>query len=320
MGRRHKHEEHQNHEAWAIPYGDLITLLLAFFVVMYAVSSLNEGKYRVLSDALAAAFRGPPRSPEPVQLDNKPSGRGGRQQYPGSPVRSPFHTRDSGAGTKPAEPIGSEGGDLELARIAREVEAALSELVEKNLVVVRQHRQWLEIEIRTDILYASGSAAVATDARPVLDRVAAILAGLPNPIRVEGHTDNVPIRTVAYPSNWELSAARAASVVHLFMTRGVEPARMEISGFGEYRPKAPNDTAAGRDQNRRVIIIVLDPSLQTAGSASPSPTDAAPADAPSSDDAGAGSASPGQASAGGTAGAAAGEPAAPAAAVAGSAT
>ena len=287
MGRRHKHEEHQNHEAWAIPYGDLITLLLAFFVVMYAVSSLNEGKYRVLSDALAAAFRGPPRSPEPVQLDTKPSGRGGRQQYPGSPVRSPFHTRDSGAGTKPAEPIGSEGGDLELQRIAREVEAALSELVAKNMVVVRQHRQWLEIEIRTDILFASGSAQVAGDARPVLERVAAILAGLPNPIRVEGHTDDVPIRTVAYPSNWELSAARAASVVHLFMTRGVEPARMEISGFGEYRPKAPNDTPAGRDQNRRVIIIVLDPSLQTAGSTAQRPEDAPPADAAAADDAGA---------------------------------
>ena len=308
MGRRHKHEEHQNHEAWAIPYGDLITLLLAFFVVMYAVSSLNEGKYRVLSDALAAAFRGPPRSPEPVQLDNKPSGRGGRQQYPGSPVRSPFHTRDSGAGTKPAEPIGSEGGDLELQRIAREVEAALSELVAKNMVVVRQHRQWLEIEIRTDILFASGSAQVASDARPVLDRVAAILAGLPNPIRVEGHTDDVPIRTVAYPSNWELSAARAASVVHLFMTRGVEPARMEISGFGEYRPKASNDTPAGRDQNRRVIIIVLDPSLQTAGSTAQRPADAPPADAAAADAAGANAAASEQATGPAAPGAAVREP------------
>lgn len=139
------------------------------------------------------------------------------------------------------------------------------------MVVVRQHKQWLEIEIRTDILFASGDAQVANGAREVLDRVAGILAGLPNPLRVEGHTDNVPIRTVAYPSNWELSAARAASVVHLFMTQGVEPARMEIAGFGEYRPKAPNDTAAGRDQNRRVVIIVLDPSLREPGSSSSSP-------------------------------------------------
>lgn len=268
MARRHKHEEHQNHEAWAIPYGDLITLLLAFFVVMYAVSSVNEGKYRVLSDALTAAFRGTPRSPEPVQLDTKPTGRGGKGQYPGSTLRSTTPTRDSGEAAAQNR-AGSEGGSLELARIAREVEDSLAELVAKNLVIVRQHKQWLEIEIRTDILFASGDAQVAAGARPVLERVAGILAGLPNPLRVEGHTDNVPIRTVAYPSNWELSAARAASVVHLFMTLGVDPSRMEISGFGEYRPKTPNDTAAGRGQNRRVVIIVLDPSLREPGSTQP---------------------------------------------------
>jgi chemotaxis protein MotB len=288
MGRRHKHEDHQNHEAWAIPYGDLITLLLAFFVVMYAVSSVNEGKYRVLSDALAAAFRGPPRSPEPVQLDTKPSGRGGRNQYPGSPLRSRMQTRDSGASAS-QDRVGEEGGNLELARIGKQVEDALAELVQQNMVIVRQRKQWLEIEIRTDILFASGDAQVADRARPVLDRVAAILAGLPNSIRVEGHTDDVPIRTVAYPSNWELSAARAASVVHLFMTQGVDPARMEISGFGQYRPKAPNASSAGRDQNRRVVIIVLGPSLREPGMpggeevAAPAPTTTAgpvPGDVP----------------------------------------
>ncbi|HVN42898.1 MAG TPA: flagellar motor protein MotD [Steroidobacteraceae bacterium] len=271
MARRHKHEEHQNHEAWAIPYGDLITLLLAFFVVMYAVSSVNEGKYRVLSDSLAAAFRGPPRSTEPVQLETKAAGRGGRSEYPGTMPHSLYQTRESGAGAVAELPgaIGEKGGqhtgELALQRIARQVEDALSELVAQDMVNVRAHRQWVEIEIRTDILFASGDARVSEKAVTILTRVAGILAGLPNPLRVEGHTDNVPIRTAAYPSNWELSAARAASVVHLFMNLGIEPQRMEISGFGEYRPRADNATAAGRDQNRRVLVIVLDPALREPG-------------------------------------------------------
>jgi chemotaxis protein MotB len=266
MGRRHKrHEEHQNHEAWAIPYGDLVTLLLAFFVVMYAVSSLNEGKYRVLSDALTAAFRGPPRTPDPVPIGNKPAGRGGPARAPGVMPRSVLPSKADAEARRDetAQPPG--GGDLELNRIARQFEEALAELVAKDLVTVRRQRQWVEIEIRTDILFASGNAHVAPKALPILTRVATIMRGLANPLRVEGHTDNVPIRTPAYPSNWELSAARAASVVHLFMTLGVAPQRMEISGFGEYRPRAENTTAAGRDQNRRVLIIVLDPSLREPG-------------------------------------------------------
>ena len=266
MGRRHKrHEEHQNHEAWAIPYGDLVTLLLAFFVVMYAVSSLNEGKYRVLSDALSAAFRGPPRTPDPVPIGNKPSGRGGPARTPGVMPRTLVQTRAAEEQRQGATAQQPGGGDLELTRIARQVEEALAELVAKDLVTVRRQGQWVEVEIRTDILFASGDARVAPKALPILTRVATIMRGLENPLRVEGHTDNVPIRTAAYPSNWELSAARAASVVHLFMNLGVEPQRMEISGFGEYRPRVDNTTAAGRGQNRRVLIIVLDPSLREPG-------------------------------------------------------
>lgn len=266
MGRRHKqHEEHQNHEAWAIPYGDLVTLLLAFFVVMYAVSSLNEGKYRVLSDSLTAAFRGPPRTPDPVPIGNKPSGRGGPASTPGVKPRSLLQPKGAEKPRHDAAAKQPGGGDLELNRIARQVEEALAELVAKDLVTVRRQRQWVEVEIRTDILFASGDAHIASKALPILTRVATIMRGLANPLRVEGHTDNVPIRTSAYPSNWELSAARAASVVHLFMNLGVEPQRMEISGFGEYRPRVENTTAAGRDQNRRVLIIILDPSLREPG-------------------------------------------------------
>jgi len=124
-------------------------------------------------------------------------------------------------------------------------------------VVVKRTEFWLEIEIRTDILFSSGSAQVAPTALPVLSRMAEILKPFPNLLRIEGHTDNVPISTASFPSNWELSAARAASVVHLFMRQGVDPQRMTVNGLGEYRPVASNTSVENRNRNRRVVIVVL---------------------------------------------------------------
>jgi chemotaxis protein MotB len=117
---------------------------------------------------------------------------------------------------------------------------------------------WLEIEINTDILFPSGSGAFSTSAEPVLDKLAEVLKPFPNPIRVEGHTDDRPIHTGAFPSNWELSAARAASVVHQFTKQGIDPLRLEIVGFGEFHPRQPNASADGRNANRRVAVLVLE--------------------------------------------------------------
>jgi len=117
---------------------------------------------------------------------------------------------------------------------------------------------WLEIEINTDILFPSGAGAFAPAAEPVLDKLAEVLKPFPNPIRVEGHTDDRPIRTAAFPSNWELSAARAASVVHQFTKAGIDPLRLEIVGFGEFHPRQPNDSNENRNANRRVAILVLE--------------------------------------------------------------
>jgi chemotaxis protein MotB len=117
---------------------------------------------------------------------------------------------------------------------------------------------WLEIEINADILFPSGAGEFAPAAEPVLDKLAEVLKPFPNPIRVEGHTDDKPIRTAAFPSNWELSAARAASVVHQFMRQGVDPLRLEIVGFGEFHPRQPNASAEGRNANRRVAVLVLE--------------------------------------------------------------
>ncbi|WP_022975059.1 flagellar motor protein MotD [Nevskia ramosa] len=246
MARKRGHEEHANHEAWAIPYGDLVTLLLALFVVLYSMSSVNEGKYRVLSDSLNEAFGGKPRAAQPIQIGDQPP----RGDKPALIKPLPKMT------TPPLKVLstGKPAGELQL--MADQVHKAMVDLIDKNLIRVRRTELALEIEIGTDILFASGVADVSTAARPVLARLAAILEPFPNSIRVEGHTDDLPIATVAYPSNWQLSSARAASVVALFMGQGIAPVRMSVAGFGEYRPLASNDSADGRNRNRRVLIVI----------------------------------------------------------------
>lgn len=261
MARRHKHEDHVNHEAWAIPYGDLITLLLAFFVVMYAMSSVNEGKYRVLSDSLVTAFNGAPRTLDPIQVGEQQTGPATDPSV--SPVQKPLIASQPLTSLQPivmgppiSIPIDPAQSD-ELASVADEVEQSMSDLIDRELITVRRHGDWVEVEIRTDILFPSGVATLSPPAEQVLQQLAETLKPFPNSIRVEGHTDNRPISTSAFPSNWELSAARAASVVHLFTRAGMDPARLAVIGLGENRPAQSNATAEGRNANRRVLLVIL---------------------------------------------------------------
>ncbi|MGH8260795.1 MAG: flagellar motor protein MotD, partial [Steroidobacteraceae bacterium] len=280
--KRRKHDEdHQNHEAWAIPYADLITLLLAFFVVMYAISTVNEGKYRVLSDSLVAAFRGTPRTTDPIQVGDKEEGSGAdvkmtlvqqsmlagqpRKLFDPIPVKmgiaNPAHPLQSGDFDAQSKRAAAQAKALE--RVADQVVRAMQSLERANLVFVRRKTSMIEVEIRTDILYPSGSATLAPTAVPVIEKLARVLQPFPNPIRVEGHTDSRPIDTVAFPSNWELSAARAASVVRLFQQEGVAPTRLSVIGHAEYQPAASNATPKGRNANRRVVIVILSPDVAT---------------------------------------------------------
>ncbi len=292
MARRQHHEEHANHEAWAIPYADLVTLLLAFFVVMYAISSVNEGKYRVLADALSSAFGGQPRTIKPVQL--------GMTQLRGSSFDRPsLQTPDSRSGPAAARPINAprmlqvldiptfghqrresstpasrssstsaSAAAVDEARaqareheqlhsIGKRIQEALSDLVRQKLVTVRRGNAFLEVEIQSDILFASGVAAPSSLAVETVRRLAAILRDEPNAVRVEGYTDNQPIRTAQFPSNWELAAARAGSVVHELIDSGVEPQRLAVVGYGEHQPVADNTTIEGRNANRRVLLVIL---------------------------------------------------------------
>lgn len=273
MGRRHQHEEHANHEAWAIPYGDLVTLLLAFFVVMYAMSSVNEGKYRVLSDSLVAAFRGSPRTLEPIQVGEKSVGSGAdinmtivqqaaldgqpREMLEPAPLRVTDLVAKRNRHAADAEAQHKAMALQELENVASEVERAMSRLIRDQMIVVRRHGLWVEVEIRTDILFPSGVATLSPEAQRVLRLLAETLKPFPNTIRVEGHTDNRPIKSAAFPSNWELSAARAASVVHLFTETGMDPGRLAVIGLGQYRPAQSNDTVQGRNINRRVLLVIL---------------------------------------------------------------
>jgi len=267
MARKKKHEEHVNAEAWAIPYGDLVTLLFALFTVMYAMSSVNEGKFRVLSDSMVAAFNGAPKSMQPLNIGEKEPGKGGDKPLVGiTPtvflkIKEGKTTPDGRLAPRdPTKTEGARSADLPgaLIRMQRQVQDAMQSLIDAKLVTVRRENMWLEIEINADILFPSGAGEFAPAAEPVLDKLAEVLKPFPNPIRVEGHTDDRPIRTAAFPSNWELSAARAASVVHQFTRQGIDPLRLEIVGFGEFHPRQSNDTSDGRNANRRVVVLVLE--------------------------------------------------------------
>ena len=268
MARKREPEHEVNHEAWAIPYGDLVTLLLAFFVVMYAISSVNEGKYRILSDSLVAAFRAAPKSLEPVQVGDLSRSRHELQTRP-TRTLVPLETEQPSLAmierSSELERLESFGLSLEeleqAAELIEEINAAIldaiQELVDQELVRLRSDRFWLEIEINTSVLFASGSADIARNAMPIVNRLGEILAGTPTRIYVEGHSDELPIATAAFPSNWELSAARAARVVRTFAAEGVAPERMAVVGFGEHQPVADNRTPEGRRFNRRVVVVVM---------------------------------------------------------------
>ena len=238
--------EAENTDRWMVSYADFVTLLFAFFVVMYAISSVNEGKYRVLTDTMSAAFNVVPKSIEPIQIGTEDNIIG-KHEKKSELIEEPVAVL----------PKSQRSYEKEMKQIAETVSKAVQPLIDKGLINVTQDKLWVEIEMNSNILFPSADSELEEEAYPALKAVAEVLKKLPNSIDVEGHTDNVPIRNQQFPSNWELSAARAASVVHLFSRYGVNPRRLSSIGYSEYRPKSSNATAEGRLQNRRVKIVVL---------------------------------------------------------------
>ena len=239
MARRRPYEQDtENHERWLISYADFITLLFAFFVVMYAVSVVNIGKYTVLSEALGDAFGGrgaANRSNTMVEVDALPL----------SNILA--HKR--------AEAAKRDRERLDL--LAHKLDSILKPLVDSGKVRVTQTARGVTLEINASVLFDEGDAALTPAARTTLQTVAGLLKDDPHGIEVEGFTDNTPIGNPAFASNWELSAVRATTVVRLFAAHGVAEERLAAVGRGANRPVASNDAPVGRARNRRVAITIL---------------------------------------------------------------
>ncbi|MBU3056695.1 flagellar motor protein MotD [Pseudomonas indica] len=266
MPRRRNHEEHENHERWLVSYADFITLLFAFFVVMYSISSINEGKYKILSETLVGVFNQPDRSIKPIPV-------GEERPRTTEPARSEVEENDHSDIA-----IDDPGADP-LQDIAQSMREAFGDLIQSDQLTVRGNELWVEIEMNSALLFPSGDAIPHDAAFAIIEKVAKILAPYQNPVHVEGFTDNQPIRTREYPTNWELSAARAASIVRMMANEGVNPGRMAAVGYGEFQPVADNATPEGRARNRRVVLVIsrnLDVrrSVSGVGSANARPDDA----------------------------------------------
>jgi len=217
-------------------------LLFAFFVVMYSISSINEGKYKVISQALIGVFNDADRALKPIPIgEERP-----KTVTPAKPLVNDSDETAAGIG----------GTSDPLKSIADDISAAFGDLIKSNQMTVRGNELWVEIELNSSLLFASADAMPSDQAFTIIDKVAAILKPFENPIHVEGFTDNFPIATAQYPTNWELSSARAASIVRMLAMQGVNPGRLASVGYGEFQPVANNATAEGRARNRRVVLVV----------------------------------------------------------------
>jgi chemotaxis protein MotB len=282
---RNRHDEQENHDRWLVSYADFITLMFAFFVVMYSISSISEGKYRVLSDSLSQIFENTKgvssTFPTPVDLPIQ-------QNIPYEQVEGSNETKKTDGvkeevivekteniikePTEETQPLmaaeqaedklnadalkGEDRIKKSLGEIADDIRYELIPFIDDDLITVNNTNNKIEVEIKSEMLFTSGDARLKSEVIPVLSNLATIFSTFSNPVQVEGFTDDQPIKTAIFPSNWELSAARAASVVHLLMRKGIKPERMSATGYAEFKPIADNTTKEGRQQNRRVMIII----------------------------------------------------------------
>ncbi|MBL4608604.1 MAG: flagellar motor protein MotD [Pseudomonadales bacterium] len=253
MKQRRRHRlydtEEENHDRWLISYADFITLLFAFFVVMYSISSVNEGKYRVLSDALVTSFNSPSgASPifdkmgktkiQPILIE------------PDVPVSISNSESDAIAKEREAEEV------IELNEISGQIEKQFYKEIENENISVKSNNDWIEVEIKSSLLFHSGVARLNKEAIPIIADLAGIIREYNNPLQVEGFTDDIPINNDQFSSNWELSSSRSVAVLEVLIKNGMQPENLAAIGYGEFQPIADNSTAEGRQENRRVVLII----------------------------------------------------------------
>ena len=233
---------------WLISYADFVTLLLALFIVLFAIEAVKKTSLQEVVSSVRQALNMSPSGVMPLK----------RQQAVSTPYEDMAPSPDIEATGVPGKKEADVVDVIAVSRqIVEELQQAMFPLIQEGLVEVRRHDLWVEIELKDRILFPSGAAELLPGARQPLEEVRKVIARFPYPIRVEGHTDNLPMRRRGtFPSNWELSAARAASVVRLFQEEGVDPRRMAVVGYGEQHPIADNTTPQGRAKNRRVVIAI----------------------------------------------------------------
>ncbi len=247
-------DESDNHDRWLVSYADFVTLLFAFFVVMYSISSINSEKYKSLSQALEGAFsevKQEEKVVEPAVVS-----RIGDQPTTIAPIilENPTVEEIQKKNDLSVEILKER---RQLLSISNQFEYELDNYIEEDLVNVNRHDFWVELEMNSELLFLSGEAELSRKAIPVLRKVAEVVREIPNVINIEGHTDDIPIDTVEFPSNWDLSSARATAVVREFVQNRIPPKRLSAIGYGEFHPVADNSTEEGRFKNRRVVLVLM---------------------------------------------------------------
>jgi chemotaxis protein MotB len=258
VSRRRHPRAHANHERWLVSYADFITLLFAFFVVLYASAQVDQRKVGRLALAIQVAFQELgvfPASTTQVPLDTS-------EPMPFSTVQAlenATHSTELGrVASSPNGDLDAASDEANLSTLQTELQQALQHEIALHAIALRRETEGLVISLREFGFFDSGSATLKPSAMPALDRIASILAIRTCRIRIEGHTDNIPIHTAQIASNWELSTSRSTELVRLLIQRyRFAPARLSAAGFAEYHPIASNQTAQGRAQNRRVDLVIL---------------------------------------------------------------
>lgn len=253
MTRRKKRIRYDvsHHDRWMVSYADFVTLLFAFFVVMYAISSVNEGKYKVLSNSIVDAFSKKDSSgdvTDPIQIGAPPT------VFQPIPLDNPT-TVEVEKRRELSEEILKERRNL--SQVSDQFEEVLAPFIDDKLVSVKRNDYWIELEMNSEMLFLSGEAELSKKAIPVLKKISEVISSLPNAINVEGHTDNIPIDNIKFRSNWDLSSARATSVVHELIKDGINPIRLSAIGYGEFHPVGDNKVEDGRFKNRRVVLVLM---------------------------------------------------------------
>lgn len=236
-------------DRWLVSYADFITLLFAFFVVMYSISSVNLGKYDKLATAMGGAFTGE-KSSSHIKMNSQNTDASGRQKnHPMTLIKPlPLSHLYQEKMRRERESMTNMGIDLS---------NKLSPLISEGKVRVMQNNRGVRIDINESLLFSPGSAELAATASSIINEIASMLKDNQRHIQVEGHTDNIAIHNATFFSNWELSAIRASSVVRMLSDTGIAEKRLSALGFGSTQPISENETAIGRNKNRRVSIMIL---------------------------------------------------------------